>query len=397
MDRRQFSLTVLAWPIALAHRRGGTAVRSAPSDAGIVPPDASFLNTLPHLLEVAQVPGIGIGVVQDGRLAWEHYAGLADNVTGRRLDATTLFPAASLGKPVFAAAVLRLVDEGRLALDRPLAAYLTTDQPTEAWASRITARHVLSHASGLPNWRQPEESYVCAFEPGTGFRYSGEGYYLLQRVVEAITDRGTAAFMDEQMARLGMPASTYVWRADAAARIAHGHNVNASNPRNGPEYGWWDYHTQLYAVMVGGGQPIAAWRHAEILSASQTLGRTPRTPQFLVPNVASSLLTTVSDYAAFLGQIVSAPTRGAMLTPASPVNRVHAWGLGWGLEHVPDTRQDFAWHWGDNGYWKNFALVHPASRSAIVVFSNGSHGMRVVERVIGAATQEDLAAFLWIG
>lgn len=408
MNRRQFSIAALACPLAYANDRRWQPANPGRVGIAIVPPDAQFMKKLPRLMEVAKLPGVGIGVVQNGRLVWEHYAGLADNVTGRSIDATTLFPAASLGKPVFAHVALGLVDEGKLALDRPLREYLTSDVPSGERESRITARHVLCHASGLPNWRRrTEDPYVSAFEPGTGFQYSGEGYYLLQRAVEVIAGAGAEQLMLERMVIIGMTSSTYLWREDAPARIAHGHGVFSSNPSNAPDYRWWEFNAQLYAAISASGRPLGAWRHEEILKASRALGRAPLTPQNLRPTVASSLLTTVADYSAFVGQVVSperaaqplsATTRDAMVTPASRVNSVHSWSLGWGLEQLPDSDQRFLWHWGDNGgIWKNFVLAHPPSQSAIVVFSNGTYGMHVVERIVGAATQRDLAAFLWTG
>jgi hypothetical protein len=56
----------------------------------------------------------------------------------------------------------------------------------------------------------------------------------------------------------------------------------------------------------------------------------------------------------------------------------------------------YLWRWGSiAGRWLSFALVHPESRSAIVVFTNGSNGLRVAERIVRAASGHGQAAFLW--
>jgi hypothetical protein len=73
------------------------------------------------------------------------------------VSAETLWVAASLSKPVFALAALRLADEGRLELDRPLRGYVPDHAAADARGDRITARHVLGHSSGLPNWRERDD------------------------------------------------------------------------------------------------------------------------------------------------------------------------------------------------------------------------------------------------
>jgi CubicO group peptidase (beta-lactamase class C family) len=98
--------------------------------------------------------------------------------TDAPVNDTTVFEAASLSKPVVAWAALRLVDQDRLGLDVPLSTYLgtATDDGLDALGRTITARQVLSHTSGLPNWRPAQAAQVAtAFTPGNRFSYSGEG------------------------------------------------------------------------------------------------------------------------------------------------------------------------------------------------------------------------------
>jgi CubicO group peptidase (beta-lactamase class C family) len=176
-------------------------------------------------MEIAEVPGIAAAVVRDGRVVWDLAIGVADTKTGRPVTADALWPAASLGKPVFAFAALRLVDEGRLDLDRPLKHYVADHAPDDPRGDRITARHVLSHSSGLPNWRDGDAPLVPAFEPGARFQYSGEGFYYLQRAVEHIVGAGFERFVEERLfGPLGMRASTYTWRPDTSERVVAGHD-----------------------------------------------------------------------------------------------------------------------------------------------------------------------------
>jgi len=121
----------------------------------------------------------------------------------------------------------------------------------------------------------------------------------------------------------------------------------------------------------------------------------------MVPNVAGGLLTTAADYAKFLCAVLdetgsslklSKAMRKAMTTAQVTLNSAMAWGLGWGLE----TGRDVLWHWGDNGNWKNFVVIEPRDKSALVVFTNSSHGMNVAERFVAAATGDDHVAFQWL-
>ena len=360
--------------------------------------------TLPRLMELAGLPGLGIGVVQGNRLVWQHYAGVANTATGAPIVADSLFPACSLGKPLFAYAVLQLVEAGKLDLDQPLNDYLADDAPTGAWGERITARHVLSHSSGLVNWRDGrDEKLVPGFEPGTRFRYSGEGFYHLQRCVEHIAGAGLKQFMQDRMMKpLGMNSSTYLWRADALARVVAGHRCCAGGE---PFYNR-SFAMQLFALIEKSGKPLEAWRHEQIVEAmAQSIvpAHTP-VPNEIVPNVAFSLLTTVADYSAFLARLVSprneafdlkAATRAEFMKPQSHMNSALDWGLGWGIEQ--EAGRKYLWQWGDNGGWKAFALAHPESHSTIVVFTNGSNGLKISERVVRAASGHEHAAFLWAG
>ncbi len=163
---------------------------------------------------------------------------------------------------------------------------------------------------------------------------------------------------------------------------------------------------QLFALIEKSGKPLGAWRHEQIVEAmaqSMVPAHTP-VPNEIVPNVAFSLLTTVADYSAFLARLVSprneafdlqAATRIESMKPQSRINSVLAWGLGWGIEQ--DAAREYLWQWGDNGGWKAFALAHPESRSGIVVFTNGSNGLKVAERIVRAASGLEHAAFLWAG
>src|SRR5262249_26786218 len=146
----------------------------------------------------------------------------------RPVDDNTVFEAASLSKPVFAYAVLKLVEQGKIGLDVPLTKYLPKPYVDgDPRLEKITARIVLSHRTGFPNWRGPNP-LTFHFTPGEAFSYSGEGFVYLQRVVEQIESKPLNDVMAELVFNpLGMTSSSYVWRADFDELTATGHDSDA--------------------------------------------------------------------------------------------------------------------------------------------------------------------------
>lgn len=167
---------------------------------------------LPEILEEGYIPGLSIAVIEDGEVAYCAGHGVKDTQTNEPDNEDTIFSAASLSKPVFAYAVMRLVDRGELDLDQPLAEIVPN--PRLAHDPRyleITARMVLSHTSGMPNWSWGE--IYIASEPGEKFNYSGEGVCYLQQVVEQITGKSLNEVMDQEVfLPLGMNSSSYYWK-----------------------------------------------------------------------------------------------------------------------------------------------------------------------------------------
>ncbi|HTC76361.1 MAG TPA: serine hydrolase domain-containing protein [Edaphobacter sp.] len=397
MNRRAFTQTAAAALFAPSLRSIDSP--GSQSYVGIHPPSEKFLATLPNLMELATVPGIGIGVVRAGQPIWQYYVGVSNANTKTPINPDSLFPAASLGKQPFAFAVLRLADQGKLVLDRPLNQYLAGDPITSPDGDRVTARHILSHTSGLPNWRNSaKEPLLPAFTPGTKFRYSGEGFYHLQRVIETITGIGFEAWIETNLfTPLSMTSSTYLWSATAKDHFVAGHYRD--EPQTNTES-----RAAIFSLIQSSNLPLSSWNHARIVQAmmQQSKNTVPPPPDDIVPNTAATLLTTVGDYTRFISTLfdphntigLSPATRSAIETPAIRINSALSWGLGFGIEQADS--QTFLWQWGDNGVWKNFLLAHPTTQSGIVIFTNGSNGAHVCERIVRAATDIDHPAFLWI-
>jgi CubicO group peptidase (beta-lactamase class C family) len=402
LSRRSFMLGTAGTVVGAAQARIAWSAQAAtPLSAGPSwEPNPSLLRQLPRLLELASVPGVGIGVVEGGKV-WNRGFGEAIEDPAQPVSSETVFEAASLGKPLFAYAVLRLVDAKILDLDRPLYEYLPIPDVSSPRMKRVTPRHVLSHTTGLANWRQQPGPLEPASEPGRSFSYSGEAYFYLQRVIEAVTGKPFNRVMREQaLDPLDMRQSSYVWMPEFDSRMAAGYDGHENRLDVQAAIG-----RRTLAIAQQWGTPLDDWRYEESAKAVPLVNpQWPILPLYMVPNAATSLLTTVRDYAKFLMRLIARPpaasldlaasTRRAMTTPEVRLNSALSWGLGWGIQQ--DEHGQVLWHWGANNSFRNFVIADPANGRAIVVFTNSENGPRIYERVIVAVTGHDHPAFLWI-
>ena len=151
-----------------------------------IEPAVVVLDSVPVLMQRADVPGLQLAFVESGEIIATASFGYADSAHVVPVTDATVFEAASLSKPVFAYAVLRMVDRGEWDLDQPLWDILEYERLAhDDRAKELTTRHVLTHTTGLPNWGGTPLEFNAA--PGERWGYSGEGFVYLQRAVETQT------------------------------------------------------------------------------------------------------------------------------------------------------------------------------------------------------------------
>lgn len=331
----------------------------------------------------AIVPGVSLASI-DGNAIVQAQSGLRDVAARLPVTPSTVFEAASLSKPVFTYAVFDLVRAGKLDLDRPLDSYLPHPYPiVDPRGARITARHVLTHTSGLPNWRHSaHEPLTLHFAPGTGYLYSGEGFYFLQTVVEAIAGTSMAKFTRAALDRLGMRRSSYVWRSAYDRLSAKPYDSDGKAvPHDSQTLG-----DALLAMASTDRIPIDRWTTARSLAALTRL-HPPKDPipWNAMPNAAWSLFTTASEYALFVRALLAQPDH-PMLRPQRQVARYVWRGLGVALQKRGAGLAFF--HTGSNPGFKAVMFGDLHSRRGVVSFANGDGGfpfnMHAVENVLGA-------------
>lgn len=294
-------------------------------------------------------------------------------VSGCDAEATradAIFQAASLTKPVVAYAALQLVRDGLLDLQAPVSHYLPDgyqhfhnavarsasdahDVVTRQALSRVSVAQLLNHSSGLPNWASGTLSF--RFEPGQRWGYSGEGFMLLQAVMEVVTRQGLAEHLNERVfAKLGMADTSMVWRDDFAERAVSGKTILGIRARN----------TFRQAV------------------------------------AAASLYTTAADYARFMAALL-ADDKLLAQTLQSPVEVDTTlglqWGHGWGIERAPGG--PYIWQWGNNPGFRAFAMASVVTKDGFVILTNNDRGMPLAASVAHtlSAVDHKVFQFSWLG
>lgn len=242
--------------------------------------------------------GFSIAVARNGEILFAKAYGPADAELGVPLSPDSIMRIGSVTKQFSAAAIMRLVEQGKVSLDAEIQTYLP-DFPKKEWP--VTVRHILNHTSGIwsytddEKWMDRDASLELApkelvalfadkpleFEPGTKWKYSNSAYYLLGPIIEQASGKSYAAFVQEEFfTPLKLTNTRHESNTDIILNRAQGYNVRRNKLSND--------------------KPIGAD----------------------VPGAAGSLLSTASDLCKWedllsSGRVVSADSYKQMTTPAT--------------------------------------------------------------------------------
>jgi CubicO group peptidase (beta-lactamase class C family) len=347
-----------------------------------VPARISRAQTLAQRMEYYATPGASIGVVDDGALAWASGFGVRMMETADAVTAKTPFQAGSISKPVFALAVMRLVEQGTLDLDADVNGYLSSWQvpANGGWQPRITLRQLLSHTAGTTvhgfrgypacgPWPSPLEvlqgvppantpEVIVDLMPGLTFRYSGGGTTIAQQVVVDLFNRPFPDLMRELILDpLGMADSTFEQplAAPMAARAAVAHPLNGQ-PLSGGAH--------VYPEMAAAGLWTTA---ADLSRLAIELMRALRGERSALP------LNTASVQ--------------SMLQPQLPDQTIgeHFVGIGWYCSGEDD---DFCFgHQGvDEGFLAEMRVLPARGKAAAVIIN--AHGWLLPVEIFKAIGRE---------
>jgi beta-lactamase class C len=327
------------------------------------------------------VPGLGAAVWSGGEIVAEHYAGEAR--PGVPITSETLFPLASVTKPVSAATFMTLVDDGAISLDEPIGRLLPefragpaagtdgVDPTLERLRATIGARQLLCHVSGLPEDLGPRDSLyqeratietvidqMCRLPlrsaPGDELRYSNAGYGVLARLMEQISgQRFWQTAENRVLEPLGIPDIVADPAGVVLERVAH--LADTSHPDTDIESynsAYWRGLALPWAGLFGTPRDAVRFAAAFLPSGARVVSE------------AATLLMTTDQTMGVSGGVESA--------------KVHwspgAWGLGW------EVKGEKRRHWtGD--YTSNRTFCHfghagtllwgdPERDIALAVFAN---------------------------
>lgn len=346
---------------------------------------AEIDTTVTRLMRAAEVTGVGIAILNDGKVAYMKSYGLREKEKTLPLTPDSVMTAASLSKSTFAYMVMELVQEKIIDLDKPVYQYLPKPLPEytayrdlagDPRYKKITTRMLLSHTTGFPNWRwiNEDRKLNINFEPGSRYAYSGEGIDLLQLIVETVTGKPLEELMESRVFQpLGMTRTSMVWQVRFESDYANGYD----------EYG-------------------------------RSLGPERRTKA----DAAGSMQTTLRDFTRLVqavenGEGLEKQTRELMLSPQIQIFSKHqfptlvsdntdenrairlSYGLGWGLYRTPYGKAFFKE--GHDEGWRNYTVCFDQLKTGIVILTNSSNGEGIFKDLLETLLGNTFTPIEWEG
>jgi len=346
---------------------------------GLFPQRERTPHSLVQRMNQLCTPGVSIALIEDFDVAWAGGFGVQRRGKEKSVSADTLFQAASVSKPVFALAVMRLAKSRKIDIDVDVNRYLTTWRIPDSgeWSPRVTLRQLLSHTAGttvhgfegypttalrptpneILNGIPPANNLAIVVDaiPGLQARYSGGGTTIAQQVVTDVSGQPLPELMRELVLDpLGMTRSTFeqplpAWFAQYAA-VAHSWNGE-------PVHGGWHVYPEMAAAGL--------WTTARDLA-----------------RLGVELMRILRGDASSLG--LDRDAISEMLRPQLPDQRVgqEFWGLGW-LCNGDGDALGFGHGGRNNGYVSVITLLPTRGQGAVVLL-NSNRGFPLRGEIVAA-------------
>jgi CubicO group peptidase (beta-lactamase class C family) len=365
---------LVAAPNAPIRRLDGSAISTKEID-----------DTVLRLMSAAEVTGVGVAILNQGRVAYLKAYGLRDVEKKLPLTEGSVMAGASLTKVAFGYLVMQLVASKTIDLDKPVQEYLPKPIPDYAEYrdligdrryEKLTARMLLSHTSGFPNlrWLNPDRKLNINFEPGSRYAYSGEGFQLLQLVVETIAGRPLKDLMEERVFRpLNMSRTSMVSEKRFEDNYANGYD----------EWGRSLGHQQRQSAAAAGSMQTTLHDFTRFLQAMIAGDRLPRSARELMLSPQIQILSKQQF-----------PTLSTATTEENKGIRL-SYGLGWGL-YWSRFGKAFFKEGHDDGF-RNYAVAFDKPGTGIVILTNSSNGEGIFKELLETLIRNTFTPITWEG
>lgn len=308
------------------------------------PNKSKITDNLQQLLKDNNIPTLGLGIIEDGKLTEIKVYGTLDGKTTAPYN--SLFNVASLTKPITAMTVLHLVSLGKWNLDEPLDQYwIDPDIAKDPRHKELTTRMVLSHQTGFPNWRwmAKDKKLSFDFDPGKKYQYSGEGFEYLRKAVENKFHKSLEDLAKELIFQpLKMNDTSYIW--------------NEKKDK---------------------GRMVVGYDH---------IGKSYDIIKNTTINSADDLITSVEDYSKFLVSVInndllSEKVFEEMKTKQVKIKENKYFGLGFEIYDLGNNEIALS-HGGSNKGVNTIAIILPKTKQGLVIFTNVDDGYKIYESII---------------
>lgn len=362
---------------------------------------ASHLDkTIHRLMDTAKVTGLGITVFNNNSAVYQKTFGYSNTATKTLLNPNTIFYGASLSKAVFGVLVMQLVEEGVIDLDtslqsyleKPLSEYGYTKKNTKSWNGyidlkgdkryeKITARMCLTHTTGFPNWRfltstgyKKDGKLYFQFDPGVRYSYSGEGFALLQFVIEQVTGKGLEELAQERIFKpLGMDRTSYiyVWQPGQESQYVYGHD-RQQNPIPKDE--------------------------VDDAGAAGSMGTTLADYTKFLEAVLNKRLLKKDSYEELFKKQVAIKSKmqfgpDALVDTDDNEDIALGYGLGWGVLKTPYGKGVFK-EGGSEGY-KHYSILFPETGTGVLIMTNSNNAESIFKELLEVTIGDTYTPWQW--
>lgn len=348
------------------------------------------------LMESANVNGLAVSILNNSESVYKESFGYRNWSTKDTLNNNSIFYGASLSKAVFAVLVMQLVEEGEINLDTPLQDYLKkplteyefkrdwkgySDLKEDKRYERITARMCLSHTTGFPNWRFLTKSGFningklhFLYDPGTHYSYSGEGFSLLQFVVEELTRKGLEEIAQERIFKpLVMKRTSYIYvlRDKFKNQYVYGNDKN---------------------------QKAIPFDEANEAGAAGSLSTSLEDYSKFIEAVMKQELINKESFDEMFKEQISINSKQQFGPNALVVTNENkdvnlSYGLGWGLLESPFGYGAFKE--GHAEGFQHYSIIFPDQQIGIIILSNSDNGESIFKELLESSIGDIYTPWRW--